>query len=91
MTATLERTPARTAVEKPHRGRRGYLVAAGCLAIASVMLLPLLYSVLASIKPTAEAAAPEAIGRRIPAERATVRRRRRRTWRAAAAAKTWSR
>ena len=57
MTATLERTPARTVVEKTHRGRRGYLVAAACLAISTVMLLPLLYSVLASIKPTAEAAA----------------------------------
>ncbi|WP_307873193.1 carbohydrate ABC transporter permease [Paractinoplanes ovalisporus] len=33
------------------------LVAAACVAICTVMLLPLLYSVLASVKPTAEAAA----------------------------------
>ncbi|SNT60441.1 multiple sugar transport system permease protein [Asanoa hainanensis] len=37
--------------------RRGYLVGAVCLALCAVMLLPLLASVLASLKPTAEAAA----------------------------------
>ncbi|WP_328475221.1 carbohydrate ABC transporter permease [Actinoplanes sp. NBC_00393] len=37
--------------------RTGYLIAAACLTIATVMLLPLAYSMLASIKPTAEAAA----------------------------------
>ncbi|MFF5076417.1 carbohydrate ABC transporter permease [Actinoplanes sp. NPDC000266] len=57
MTATLARTRQR-AVAKPIRaGHRGHLVAAGCIAIGTVMMLPLLYSVLASIKPTAEAAA----------------------------------
>ncbi|GGN25979.1 multiple sugar transport system permease protein [Actinoplanes campanulatus] len=38
-------------------GRTGYLVGAVCVAISTVMLLPLVYSMLASIKPTAEAAA----------------------------------
>ncbi len=38
-------------------GRRGYLLAAGCVAICTIMVLPLLASVLASVKPTAEAAA----------------------------------
>ena len=39
------------------RGRRGYLIAAVCVALCTMMLLPLLASVLASVKPTAEAAA----------------------------------
>jgi multiple sugar transport system permease protein len=38
-------------------GRRGYLVGAICVAICTVMLMPLVMSVLASVKPTAEAAA----------------------------------
>ena len=38
-------------------GRSGYLVGAVCIAICTVMLLPLVVSVLASVKPTAEAAA----------------------------------
>lgn len=38
-------------------GRARYLIAAVCIAISTVMLLPLLVSVLASLKPTAEAAA----------------------------------
>jgi len=38
-------------------GRHGYLVGAACIALCTVMLLPLLASVLASVKPTAEAAA----------------------------------
>ncbi|GAA0427015.1 ABC transporter permease [Actinoplanes capillaceus] len=37
--------------------RTGYLVTAACVAISTVMLLPLVYSMLASVKPTAEAAA----------------------------------
>ncbi|MEV6304268.1 carbohydrate ABC transporter permease [Actinoplanes sp. NPDC051861] len=57
MTATLQRAPVRAAVGPARTGRTGYLVAAGCVAISTIMLLPLLYSVLASIKPTAEAAA----------------------------------
>ncbi len=57
MTATLERVRVRTVPKRARPGRAGYLVAAGCIAIATVMLLPLVYSVLASIKPTAEAAA----------------------------------
>ena len=36
--------------------RRRYLTAAICIAVCTVMLLPLLASVLASVKPTAEAA-----------------------------------
>jgi multiple sugar transport system permease protein len=39
------------------RGRSRYLVAAVCLAICAVMIAPLAASVLASLKPTAEAAA----------------------------------
>ena len=39
------------------RGRRKYLVAATCVAICTVMLLPLVASVLASLKSTVEAAA----------------------------------
>jgi multiple sugar transport system permease protein len=39
------------------RGRRKYLVAAMCVAICTIMLLPLVASVLASLKSTAEAAA----------------------------------
>ena len=39
------------------RGRRKYLVAATCVAICTIMLLPLVASVLASLKPTVEAAA----------------------------------
>jgi multiple sugar transport system permease protein len=37
--------------------RRGYLIGAVCLAICAVMLMPLIASVLASLKPPAEAAA----------------------------------
>jgi len=57
VTAILEQVDLRPTVTRPRAGRTGYLVAAGCLAIITVMLLPLVYSVLASIKPTAEAAA----------------------------------
>jgi multiple sugar transport system permease protein len=38
-------------------GRPGYLLGAVCVAICAVMLAPLVMSVLASVKPTAEAAA----------------------------------
>jgi multiple sugar transport system permease protein len=38
------------------RGRRKYLVGAICIAICTIMLLPLVASVFASVKPTAEAA-----------------------------------
>ncbi|GAA0928272.1 carbohydrate ABC transporter permease [Virgisporangium aurantiacum] len=37
--------------------RRGYLIGAVCVVICTVMLMPLVMSVLASVKPTAEAAA----------------------------------
>jgi multiple sugar transport system permease protein len=40
----------------PRRGRRRYLVGAVCIAICTLMLLPLVASVLASVKPTSEAA-----------------------------------
>lgn len=39
------------------RGRKRYLVGAVCVAVCTVMLLPLVFSVLASVKPTEEAAA----------------------------------
>lgn len=38
-------------------GRSGYLIGAVCVAVCTVMLLPLVMSMLASVKPTAEAAA----------------------------------
>jgi multiple sugar transport system permease protein len=61
MMATLAILRARTVDARTRAtaraGRAGYLVAAVCLAISTVMLLPLLASVLASVKPTAEAAA----------------------------------
>jgi multiple sugar transport system permease protein len=37
--------------------RRGYLIGAVCVVLCTVMLLPLIASLLASVKPTAEAAA----------------------------------
>ena len=55
-TAELRRSRAVTARARPRRAG-GYLVGALCLAICTVMLLPLVVSVLASLKPTAEAAA----------------------------------
>ena len=59
MTATLERHRARPVGVRAHAraGRSGYLIGALCIAIATVMLLPLVVSLLASVKPTAEAAA----------------------------------
>ena len=41
----------------PGRGRNRYLTAAICVALCAVMLTPIVLSVLASVKTTAEAAA----------------------------------
>jgi multiple sugar transport system permease protein len=49
--------PAVATRRRLRAGRGRYLLGAVCLAIATVMLLPLAASVLASVKPTAEAAA----------------------------------
>jgi multiple sugar transport system permease protein len=58
VTAGVEVHRARAAARvRPRLGRAGYLLGALCIAIATVMLLPLVMSVLASLKPTAEAAA----------------------------------
>jgi multiple sugar transport system permease protein len=58
MTAVLATRRARAAARAGMRtGRSGYLVAAICVAICTIMLLPLVMSILASLKPTAEAAA----------------------------------
>jgi multiple sugar transport system permease protein len=56
MTAVLA-TRAAWVARRARAGRSGYLIAAICVAICAVMLLPLVMSVLASLKPTAEAAA----------------------------------
>jgi multiple sugar transport system permease protein len=55
-TAGPGRTGPRAARSRRPHGRHGYLIAAVCVALCTVMLLPLLASVLASVKPTAEAA-----------------------------------
>ena len=59
MTATMElrRTRATSARIRARAGRSRYLLGAVCITICTVMLLPLVMSVLASVKPTAEAAA----------------------------------
>ena len=59
MTASVEVRRARAVAARVRLrvGRTGYLLAALCIAICTVMLLPLVMSVLASVKPTAEAAA----------------------------------
>jgi multiple sugar transport system permease protein len=59
VTATVARRQrARVVVARAGaRGRSGYLLGAVCVAICAVMLAPLVMSVLASVKPTAEAAA----------------------------------
>ena len=44
-------------LDRGRGGRTGYLVGAVCLAICTVMVLPLAFSVLASLKPTAESTA----------------------------------
>jgi multiple sugar transport system permease protein len=56
-TVELRRIPAVATRRRPRAGRGRYLMGAVCVAIATVMLLPLAASVLASVKPTAEAAA----------------------------------
>lgn len=55
--ATREMLRTRIVDVRTRVGRSGYLIAAVCIAISTVMLLPLAASVLASVKPTAEAAA----------------------------------
>ncbi len=57
MTATMELVRTRTIAVRARVGRRGYLLGAVCIVICTVMVLPLLFSVGASVKPTAEAAA----------------------------------
>ena len=58
MTANaMVRSVRAAARARPRAGRTGYLIGAVCIAICTVMLLPLVMSVLASLKPTAEAAA----------------------------------
>jgi multiple sugar transport system permease protein len=56
-TIELSRVPAAAMRRRLHAGRARYLLGAACVAISTVMLLPLVVSVLASVKPTAEAAA----------------------------------
>jgi multiple sugar transport system permease protein len=56
-TVELSRVPAVATRRRLRAGRGRYLVGAVCLAIATVMLLPLVVSMAASVKPTAEAAA----------------------------------
>jgi multiple sugar transport system permease protein len=57
VTATVALRRSRTVAARSRPRRAGYLLGALCLAICTVMLLPLVMSVLASVKPTAEAAA----------------------------------
>lgn len=57
MTAVPMRTPLARAWSRVWSGRSRYLVGAMCLAICVFMLMPIVLSVLASLKPTAEAAA----------------------------------
>jgi multiple sugar transport system permease protein len=56
-TVELSRTPAVAARRRLGARRSRYLLGAVCVAISTVMLLPLVVSALASVKPTAEAAA----------------------------------
>ena len=53
----LQAPGTRTVARRVRLGRARYLVAAVCLAICIVMLMPLVMSLLASVKPPAEAAA----------------------------------
>jgi multiple sugar transport system permease protein len=57
VTMELRRARATGARIRARAGRSRYLLGAVCIAICTVMLLPLVMSVLASVKPTAEAAA----------------------------------
>jgi multiple sugar transport system permease protein len=53
----LQAPRTRTAARRVRLGRARYLVAAVCIAICIVMLMPLVMSMLASVKPPAEGAA----------------------------------
>ena len=55
--ASAQRRADAGVLERLVHGRRKYLVAAICVAICTIMLLPLVASILASLKSTAEAAA----------------------------------
>ena len=55
--ASAQRRADAGVLERLVHGRQKYLVAAICVAICTIMLLPLVASVLASLKSTAEAAA----------------------------------
>ena len=55
--ASAQRRAEAGVLERLVHGRQKYLVAAICVAICTIMLLPLVASVLASLKSTAEAAA----------------------------------
>jgi multiple sugar transport system permease protein len=57
VTATVALRRSRTVAARSRPRRAGYLLGALCVAISTVMLLPLVMSMLASVKPTAEAAA----------------------------------
>jgi multiple sugar transport system permease protein len=57
VTATVALRRSRTVAARSRPRRAGYLLGALCVAICTVMLLPLVMSMLASVKPTAEAAA----------------------------------
>jgi multiple sugar transport system permease protein len=57
MSAALLLLRSRTVAVRQRVGRTGYLLGAMCIAISTVMLLPLVFSVFASVKPTEEAAA----------------------------------
>jgi multiple sugar transport system permease protein len=57
MTAVTMGRPLASALSRARTGRNGYLVGAVCLAICMFMLLPIVLSVLTSLKTTAEAAA----------------------------------
>jgi multiple sugar transport system permease protein len=57
VTATVALRRSRTVAARSRPRRAGYLLGALCIAICTVMLVPLVMSVLASVKPTAEAAA----------------------------------
>jgi multiple sugar transport system permease protein len=57
MIDTIETLQTRgAAAVRPRIRRTGYLIGAVCIAICTVTLLPMVVSVLASVKPTAEAA-----------------------------------
>jgi multiple sugar transport system permease protein len=57
MTAVPLRTPVARAWSRVWAGRNRYLVGALCLAVCAFMVAPILFSVLASLKTTGEAAA----------------------------------